>query len=360
MLCSFALVAWPVSVRAQDPSTDTSSAGAERGQRPGTADRWDVASSEAADLWFHALAVAGVGDEGLLPLYSRDYADLVRARKESLDVYPTMLDRAADRIQRTMHGDRGLAFLHVLPLYFPGASVEDMLAGLDAVASQPSGDRIFPAPGVRFGTSVVAEALPDVRGREFLRDLVRVMRNEHDAFFREFWARRIAPADAGLDTRRARWRDGLALDLAVFFDRVGMRTGTLVPSPAIGAEGRVVRLDPYGAEGWIVAAGTALRGQGIGTALYGALKELCHTVVDRSRVLEQIAREPTLRARAAVRCGAIVLQFYAPARLVGYRRLFVAAADPDADRPYSAAAFEATFPLEQGLLDRIKDVIRGR
>ncbi len=355
-----ALVVYPVSLRAQDPSRDTPPAEAEGAQRPEGVDRWDVVPSEAVDLWFHALAVAGVGDDGPLPLYSRDYADLVRARKESLNIFPTMLDRAATRIRRTIGRDEGFGFLHVLPLYFLGASVDELLAGLDAVANQRSGDRILTAPGVQFGASVLAEALPVARGREFLGDLVRVLRNEHDVFFHEFWAQEIAPADARLDTLRGRWREGLALDLAVFFDRVGVRTGTIVPSPALGVDGRLVQLDPFGTEGRIIAAGMSLQGQPSGRALYGALKELCHAVVDRSGVLEDHLREPSIRTRAAVRCGAIVLQFHAPARLVGYRRLFVAAADPEADRPSSSSAFEATFPLERVLLDRLKAVIRGR
>jgi hypothetical protein len=75
------------------------------------------------DLWFHTLAVAGVEGRGLLPLYSRQYAERVRARKDSLGVYPTMLDGAAGRISRTVDHDDRLAFVHVLPLYFPDASV---------------------------------------------------------------------------------------------------------------------------------------------------------------------------------------------------------------------------------------------
>lgn len=349
----------PAPSLAQEPSGEP--AAVEEASRPG--DRWVVERGEAADLWFHTLAVTGTEQEGLLPLYSRAYVSRVRARKDSLGIYPTMLDGAAERIRRTVEFDDRLAFVHVLPLYFPGASVGDMLAALEAVARQRTGDRILSLPSVRFGTAVVDEVFADSRSREFLGELVRVMRNEYEVFFREFRAAVGEPTDPGAGGLRDRWSEQLARDLGDFFSRVGLRGGTIVPSPAIGAEGRVVQFDPVGPGGRIVATGMSLDAPGEGTALNGVLKELCYAVVERAEIgdRDMDRRElDELRTRAAVRCGAIVLQFYAPARLIGYRRQFVAAAAPDAPRPSSAAAFESVFPLAADRLARLKAVIRGR
>jgi hypothetical protein len=332
-------------------------------QAPEPTDRWVVERWEAVDLWFHTLAVAGVEGRGLLPLYSRRYAERVRARKDSLGVYPTMLDGAAGRIRRTVDHDDRLAFVHVLPLYFPDASVGDMLAALEAVARQQSGERVLSIPSLRFGTAVVADVFADSRSRDFLGDLVRVMRNEYDAFFREFRASEVVSRDSGAGRQGDAWSDQLARDLADFFARVGLRRGTIVPSPAIGAEGRVVQFDPFGPEGRIVAAGMSLGGVEDGTALNGVLKELCYAVIDRADIvdgdLDRGERED-LRTRAAVRCGAMILQFHAPARLIGYRHQFVTAALPGTAHPSSAAAFESAFPLEPDRLARVKAVIRGR
>lgn len=346
-------------LRAQDPPAEPPT-----GERTseGRA-RWIVDPSEAADLWFHTLAVAGANEDGLLPLYSRDYAERVRARKESLDVYPTMLDGASRRIRRTVEHDDRLAFVHVLPLYFDGASVGDMLAALDAVARQRDGDRVLSVPNVRYGTEVVAEVFADSRSREFLGDLVRVMRDEYEAFFRAFYQSEVMQPDSGTAGRGSLWVDQLTRDLADFFARMGLRGGTIVPSPALGAEGRVVQFDPFGPDGRVVAAGRPLEGLGRGAAVNGVLKELCYAVVERAEIVGREVdgrEERALRTRAAVRCGAIVLQFYAPARLVGYRRQFVTAAAPETLHPASAAAFDSIFPLDPGQLAGLKAVIRGR
>jgi hypothetical protein len=348
----------PGGASAQDPQGDSLVAE----QAPEPSDRWVVEGWEAVDLWFHTLAVAGVEGHGLLPMYSRQYAERVRTRKDSLGVYPTMLDGAAARIRRTVDHDDRLAFVHVLPLYFPGASVGDMLAALEAVARHQSGERVLSMPSLRFGTAVVADVFADSRSRDFLGDLVRVMRSEYDAFFREFRASEITSRDAGAG-QRAGWSERLARDLADFFARVGLRGGTIVPSPAVGAEGRVVQFDPFGPGGRVVASGMSLRGGEDGTALNGVLKELCYAVIDRAAITDEdmdTGERERLRTRAAVRCGAMILQFHAPARLVGYRHQFVTAAAPDAAHPSSAAAFESVFPLEPDRLARVKAVIRGR
>jgi hypothetical protein len=100
---------------------------------------WRVRSNRAADLWFHGLAVVGLGMDDLFQLYHPDYVEQVRRAKRELGIYPTPLDSLADELLLKMEEEPELGALHFAPLHFPGASLDEMFRALIAVAAAAGG-----------------------------------------------------------------------------------------------------------------------------------------------------------------------------------------------------------------------------
>ena len=87
----------------------------------------------------------------------------------------------------------------------------------------------------------------------------------------------------------------------------------------------------------------------------------CFLLVDE-RDLEDFAdgaqELEDLQRTAAVRCGSLILQFYAPTLVAPYRRAFLDAVG--ATEGYTVAAFERVYALEPEVFDRLREQIRRR
>ena len=322
---------------------------------------WQLEPNATVDLWYHGLAVIGVTQQGILPLYSAAYASKVREEKERLGIYPTKLDELGEEISQAIESDGALSLLHFAPLYFHAADPLEMLRALSAVADRRAGDVAVANPRVRFGAIVMTQMLQTAGQRRVVGRLVAAMEDEYAVFFRGFRERQRAEYRDRLADLERRWTDGLALDLADFLGRMGLESGVLIPSPALGPEGRLFQGDPLGGQTRLIAVWMPLDG-GVDAPLYGAVRELGFSLVDR--VVDPERYDPSelenVRAGAAVRFGAMLLEFYAPAQLSGYRRAFVEAAGSPLTGRATAAAFEQAYPLDPDVVSLLRREIRRR
>lgn len=351
-----------VPVRAQEqppPRAGVRPAGGPAGYQ--THGGWHLEPNAAVDLWYHGLAVMEVGGAGRLPLYSAAYARRIRLEKERLGVYPTRLDQLGPQVRHSIERDDGLALLHFAPLYFHGADPLEMLRALSAVAERRAADVAVAHPRVRFGAMVMTQALQTGGRRRVVQQLVEALSDEYNVFFRDYQARHRAEISDRLADLERRWTHGLALDLADFLERVGLESGVLIPSPALGPEGRLFQGDPFGGQTRLIAVWMPLEGR-VDAPLYGAVREMGFAVVDR--VVDPSRYETSelegIRARAAIRVGALLLEFYAPAQVSGYRRAFLEAAGHESSGRRTAADFEQAFPLDAEVMSQLRWEVRRR
>ena len=121
---------------------------------------WQLRSAAQTNLWFHTLAVIAADQPGPLGLYSAEYARHIRDVKQELGIYPTRLDSLATELREDIGDARGvMETLHFVPLYFPSADPETMLAALRAVSRRNARDEALNSPDVRFGAFYLAQVM---------------------------------------------------------------------------------------------------------------------------------------------------------------------------------------------------------
>ena len=326
--------------------------------------RWQVETKPQVDLWYHVLAVAAADEPGPLGLYSAEYATVVREAKQELGIYPTKLDSVAADLRRdVINADTDVASVfHFLPLYFQNASPERMLEGLMTVARGRADRMGFGGGDIQFGMLQASRAILGGRERRILRDLVEIAENEWEVFYRDYWEQMIEEQQPRYEAVQTVWDTLFAPQLAPYLERRRLTGGIIIPSPPVGPEGRIVEFDTYIPTDQIVSVQVRLSSAGPDATIFAFLKELCFLLVDDTELLidpnaTYNVRED-IRRRAAVRCGALILQFYAPTLVASYRRTFLDAVG--ADESYSVAAFERVYDLEPGLYDRLREQIRRR
>ena len=295
---------------------------------------WTVRSDRFADLWFHALAVVGYEGYGPLTLYDHGYAARVRARKAQRGVR-TQLDAQAGDLRAAFMADSAFELLHFVPLHFAGASPSAVLAALRLAAGGPADPTVDRALGARAG--VIVAALPSARERAVLLRFVNAADDEWRRFLHD-----EAGELAGVDDRTLRvlqrgWIDRFAPALVGYLRAVHAERGTILVSPALGADGRVL----FGAGVAVVAVGRDV-GEGRDGPLLAAVRELSYPLLDAVPPWAERDRVAAERARdvAAVRAGAMLLDRVAPPLAAPYRALFRSAA------ARGGRMFEELFPLD--------------
>lgn len=134
-----------------------------------------------------------------------------------------------------------------------------------------------------------------------------------------------------------------------------------MPSPALGPEGRIVEIDQFDPDDQVVAVQLPLMTQRPEAATFAFLKELCFLLIDarfRASLSEDPAEREDLERTLAVRCGSLILDFYAPTQTARYRRVFLDAVG--AEESATVGAFERVYALEPSLYDRLREQIRRR
>jgi hypothetical protein len=297
---------------------------------------WTVARDAFVDLWFHCLAIIGYEGYGPLALYDAGYADRVREIDRSFG--GTTLRQQAAELRSALVADSAFEVLHFLPLYFIGQDPALVVSALRAATLQT---RRGPNAGsLAQGANAVADALPTTRERQVLTALLDDVEAEWP-FVRSERAARDIHDRGTVRELQSTWDDRFAPPLAGYFAATGIARGTILISPAIGSEGRVLRA---GNGAVIVAVSASGRGVGENAALLASVRELAFPLLDEIRAppLPAGTRVAAARARdaAAVRAGALLLDAVDPTLAAEYRRLF--------SRAIGSRVFEEAFPLDRG------------
>lgn len=322
---------------------------------------WIVHASPSVDLWFHGMAMLGLYDQNApLPLYSDTYAEEVREAKRARGIV-TALDSLAPELRRDFFRGEGTELFHFVPLYFPRTAPTRMLAVLSAVAEMRHRDTLLTRPDVLQGASAVARQLVDRNTRRLLGRFATALASEWRLFYGDYWESRWREqSDRYLEVRET-WTERLGPALAPFLSRARLEGGVILPSPPVGLEGRLDNGDPSDGRDNLVAVWLPAGEYGADRSTFAVLKELCFVLADRVRIPAPGARgeQQALQARAAVRCGHLLLEFYEPTLLARYRRVFLEARGRgDSEKPVET--FEQLYALPPAVYDALREEVRRR
>ena len=297
------------------------------GQR---AERWEVRSSAAVDLWYHGLALVGFDGPGPLSWYSTDYARDVRADPARRGLH-TLLDRDGAALRAAFRRDSTFEALHFLPLYYPGEWPERLLDLVRAVSGGDLETRQGVSAPRRAADAASVAALRAVfvtpEQRQVLRRFAEALDDEWRRYLRDARVRDAPAAAARLRAIRATWsadvepavRDNAAL--------AGIRSGTILVSAPLGGEGRLLR-----AGDGVVVAVQLPPGDTLGlAAALSAARELCFSTVPRGQAspatVDSGHAASEASSRDAAQCGARLVA-HRPDLADAYRALFHDALTP--------------------------------
>lgn len=326
-------------------------------QTPATAEpAWHVKSAPDADIWFHGLAVVGFEGFGPLHMYDPTYASSVRAEKLRRGLYPTLLDRKAAYLKTAFERDSAFEIMHFVPLYFLARDGEllDLMKGM-AQPSVPAN-----APAARSGGDAVAAVggvLRSERQRKLLLEFAEALDDERRVFYDAFVREALPQSLQSRESLAGFWNDNALPQLAGFLRILDAQAGLLIVSPALGSEGRSVRLGSGPSALTIVAVGMPRSGGSDRLTTVSAVRELCFPIVRkaigtaRTTGMNRVAAD-RLSSIAAVRCGSQVVERFMPSLLSTYQARFLRGAGADVPKANLQSAFFAAFPIPQ-------DVDRG-
>ena len=189
-----------------------------------------------------------------------------------------------------------------------------------------------------------------------------VAEHEWNVFYRDYWEENRSQQEARIAEMQDMWDTFIAPQLSSYLERERLDAGLVMPSPALGPEGRIVEFEEFQRGDQVVAVQDPLDAEGVDATVYAFLKELCFLIIDDRALLagRSISDDELddVRRRAAVRCGAMLLGFYAPTLSARYRRVFLDAVG--AEESSTVAAFERVYYLDPEVVRRLQGQIRGR
>ena len=297
---------------------------------------WEIRSSEAMDLWYYGLAAIRFAGPGTIPYYSADFARRVREDRRARGLAVSRLDAEAASLGEALKGDTVFEALHFLPLYFHGdgaqliASVRSIVTG--GSVSHSDVDRDDASRGA------IAGVIATPTQRAALGRFVNALEEERPSFL--LMRKRDEGSAERLSALTARWEGEFAPALAPYLGAIAVRSGAIIVSPGLGAEGRIIR------DG---SAVTIAVGSGpADLPLFAVVRELCFPMVELVAAPAMTSRLAAidLANRAAVRCGAMLLDS-ANAQLADeYRRSYLGRSITG---PRLHREFDAQFPLAPAL-----------
>jgi hypothetical protein len=325
--------------------------------RTGVDGGWTLRRSSGAELWYHVLASLGYDGVGPLPFHADGYVARLRATKATRGIAPGMLEERAVRLRQALRADPAFEVLHFVPLYFPAADAERLTAALRTIA-EGRGATLRGDPRTAFGAAALDATLPRAAQRQLLAQLADVMDDEWRRFYRDEWQRRARADGERVERLQREWDTRFASALAPYLRAMQMDAGSIFVVPALGYEGRVFGGDPDDRTDNIIVVALPDAGAEMpdDAALLLAVRESCFPLVERviatatafSRMDRSLAAGES--SRAAVRCGALLLDHVMPASAPAYRALFVRASRPGRDArtqdPTTAEALARAFPLQ--------------
>jgi hypothetical protein len=311
---------------------------------------WRIQLDPFTDLWFHGIALAGVSTGDGLPLYDPGYAARLSTIRARLGVH-TRLDDELPPLRRALATDSALEVLHFIPLFFAGEDPSIVLATIRAAASGRSAPASA-SPRIAAAATAIVAALPEPAQRETLAAFAAALEQEWREFYRGYHATLAADAAPTIARLQQHWDLRFATPLTPYLRDARIGRGTILLSPALGADGRM-RAVP-GTSSSVVAVAFARDAAERDASLFFAVRELSYPLVHEAESLAPAlvasdgASADARSGRAAVRAGAMLLESGAPALAAGYRIVFLTAAGVNAAAD-PAGEFAAAYPIPPAL-----------
>jgi hypothetical protein len=302
---------------------------------------WVFRPKATADLWYHALAVIAADQPGPLGMYSADYANHIRDVKRDLGVYPTRLDSSTAELNELATGGGTRDLIHFIPVYFPDKDVDEML---DALRTPRHTDVVRAFRGI-----------PDSWTQDAIRQFAEVMENEWEIFYRDYWNAQVRENRHRYTAIQEYWDRVLGPVLTPYLEKRRLQGGLVMPSIPVGPEGRIIDPDPFDGRDQVVAMWFPLTANTPEVSNFFFLKELCFLIVDDNaygRFGRGTQDFDDLRRTGAVRCGAMILDEYAPILALQYRRTFLDAVG--AEESATMEAFDRVYYLDPSMLARLR------
>lgn len=321
------------------------------GPEPPPRDEWRFVVEEHVALWYHGLAIAGVGADPAadVPIYRRGYGADVAAARRRVGGADSPLSRDATALASRLASSGAAAGLQFLPLSFDDWTQLTQAVGLwQQAGGDPNRVTAEAQPVVAF----LSNRFPTAAQRSAVVEWVQALDAERSAFFQAWWAQ-SQPGALAAETE-ALWR-ARRPDLLAFLRYTNAMSGIVSLTPALRGEGRmdVGRGVAFAALGGRTGEDArALVGRLVHELAYPIAGDAVRDAVAPARIRE--IGEDVLVARAAVRAGAMVLQAVAPDLLDVYRDDFLRAAGAEPARNTLAGE----FPLPDELLESLESAVR--
>jgi hypothetical protein len=292
------------------------------------ASAWEVRSSPAVDLWYYGLAAVGFSGPGSLSWYNPDFVATLRSERTSRGFGKSRLEEESGRFARAFRRDTVFEALHFLPLYYASDDASTLTASLRSLST--SGNALAPV-------------FPTAAERKTLAEFADALDAERPYVVQS--RARAKLTSQVIDKLDAQWKREFLPVIEQYLRDLGVRRGVLLISPALGSEGRIVRLG----DEIIIAVGLG-NPRSPAAPLYAAVRELCFPLVGHVNGLtDGVTSRLTaidVTNRAAVRCGAMLLDISSATMGAEYRRLYLEASSDDWNVPRD---FDARFPLTKAV-----------
>lgn len=315
--------------------------------------RWPVKTREHVDLWFHGFAML-MDDTATVPLFDRGYRDRLTVERNRRGLY-TALDSARRDLVAGLRARPALEGAQFLGLYF--GSWEELQRGMTFFLRAEGDPRNASNPEVAGVVAFLAQQFPRKEDREWARRFVTALEGERVQFFHAWWVeeqRRRTPGLAAADSLwQTRWRPALQ----PYLNATQQQNGDLIPSLALGGEGRAVPAGKLASQYAVTWPATADSAE---TLLFGFAHEAAGAVAavaiaDHLTPAQQRAGAgAALAATGLVRGGALLVARIDPALGERYARWYLALAGQPVPASGALEALAAAFPLPDEMLGSLR------
>jgi hypothetical protein len=324
---------------------------------PTTAARWPVKAQPHVDLWLHGFGLLTT-DTTPVPLFRRGYRDSMVVLRNQARVYTT-LDANRDELAARLVSTPALQGAQFVPFSFVSW---DALARAVTVFLTADGDpRRAPDQQAAAEVAYLASQFPTAADRTWLRRFFEGLTDERQAFYDAFWTAAQRARATTFDAVFVSWEDTYRARFQRFLGATKQRSGELLLSLPLGAEGRL----STGREGQtIVAVPFPGRTQDAREAIVVFAHEVVGSTVgaavaDNTTPAEKRSgAADRLVAFGQVRGGAQLVQAIAPELVAPYVRYYLAQGGHRLPASATdAALLEAlatAYPMPAPILDAIR------
>lgn len=315
--------------------------------------QWPVKTREHVDLWLHGFALLSE-DTAAVPLFDRGYRERLTIIKNSRNVY-TALDSARASLERTLAARPSLLGAQFLPLYF--GSWDEMTRAFEYFQTANGDPRRSNNRDVQGIIAFLAQHFPTAEDREFARRFVAALQDEGARFHHAWWLEEQRARSAALARADSLWQTRWRPTIQRFLNQTQQGNGDLIPTLALGGEGRAVptgRSTNQYAVAWPRTADSAevmlfsFAHEAAGAIVGIAVEDNLTPVQKREGLGERYT------AVGLVRGGAMLVERVDPAFGERYARWYLMQAGRPVPATGALDALAAAFPMPEEILRSLR------